>query len=221
MGICFNIHPRETLYLFESLIKPILLYGSDFWGCLPLPKNNPIEKLHLMFCKHILGVYKTTTTEGVLLELGKLPLSLFAQKAAVKNWERIRKGKCNPLLFLSYKCAIKDATEGNCMWLSNIRKTLENNGMLYSFLNQYKNKPLFVHKKLFQILSDQFHQNAFEAIKNENSKLRTYAIFKTEIGIEGYLSEIKDYKLRTQVAKLRLSNHTLLIETGRHKKIPK
>ena len=39
--------------------------------------------------------------------------------------------------------------------------------------------------------------------------------------IESYLSDIKDYKLRTQLTKLRLSNHTLLIETGRHKKIPK
>ena len=221
MGLCFNIHPRETLHLFDSLIKPILLYGSDFWGCLPLPKHNPVEKVHLMFCKHLLGVHKNTTTEGVLLELGKIPLSLFAQKAAVKNWERIRKGKCSPLLSLSFKCASKDTVEGKCTWLSNIRKTLETNGMLCFFLNQYENKPLCVNKKIFQTLSDQFHQNAFEKIKNENSKLRTYATFKTEIGIESYLLDIKDYKLRTQLTKLRLSNHTLLIETGRHKKLPK
>ena len=39
--------------------------------------------------------------------------------------------------------------------------------------------------------------------------------------MEGYLSEVKDFKVRAQVTKLRLSNHTLAIETGRHKKIPK
>ena len=38
---------------------------------------------------------------------------------------------------------------------------------------------------------------------------------------EGYLSEIKDYKMRTHVTKLGLSNHILQFETGRHKKIPK
>ena len=60
----------------------------------------------------------------------------------------------------------------------------------------------------------------FEKIKYEIYKLKVYATFKTEIGIESYLSDIKDYKLRTQVTKLRLSNHMLLIGTERHK-IPK
>ena len=78
MGISFHTYPQESLLLFDSLIKPILLYGSDFWGCLPAPKNNPIEKMQLMFCKHMLGVHKNTTTEGVLFELGRLPLQLFA-----------------------------------------------------------------------------------------------------------------------------------------------
>ena len=220
MGIGFNTHPQETLYLFDTLVKPILLYGSDFWGCLPLPKNNPIENLHLMFCKHLLGVHKATTTNGVLLELGRVPLVLFAQKAAVKNWERIRKSKCNPLLDLSYKCAITDNV-GGCFWLLNIQKTLERNGLLNFFLNQYMDKPSFINKRLFRVLSDQFHQNAFECIGYENSKLRTYAIFKTEVGIEKYLTHIKNFNYRNQVTKLRLSNHSLRIETGRRNKIPR
>ena len=66
LGICFKSYPTDTAQLFDTLVKPILLYGSDFWGCLSLPENNPIENLHLMFCKH-LGVQKHTTTDGVLL----------------------------------------------------------------------------------------------------------------------------------------------------------
>ena len=221
MGVCFHTHPRETLHLFDSLIKPILLYGSDFWGCLPLPKNNPIENVHHMFCKHLLGIHKSTTTEGDLLELGRLPLTLFAQKASIKNWERIRKNKCNFLLSLSYKSAVNDTMIGNCLWLSNIKGTLARNGMQNLFLNPHENQPMFIHKKIFRTLSDQFHQNAFESINRENSKLRSYATFKTEIGIERYLTEIKDHKIRSQVTKLRLSNHNLAIETGRHKNIPK
>ena len=88
MGNCFYTYLEETIKLFDSIIKPILLYASDFWGCLTLPKNNPIENMHLMFFKHVLGVHKTTATNGVLLELGRVPLCLFAQRAAVKNWER-------------------------------------------------------------------------------------------------------------------------------------
>ena len=52
------------------MVKTILIYASDFWGCLKLPKNNPIERLHNMFCKQLLGVQKQTNTVGILLELG-------------------------------------------------------------------------------------------------------------------------------------------------------
>lgn len=95
------------------------------------------------------------------------------------------------------------------------------NGMLSFFINAYDDKPLFINKRIFQTLSDEFHQNAFETIKEGNSKLRTYAIFKKKIGPETYLSQIKKPTIRTQLSKFRLSNHALMIETGRHNKIPK
>ena len=44
--------------IFDTMIKPILLYSSDFRGCLKLPKENPINILHIMFCKQILGFQK-------------------------------------------------------------------------------------------------------------------------------------------------------------------
>lgn len=65
-----------TITLVDAMIKPILLYNSDFWGYMKLPKHNPIENLHMMICKQLLGVHKNTTNIGVLLELGRLPLSL-------------------------------------------------------------------------------------------------------------------------------------------------
>ena len=64
-----------------------------------------------------------------------------------------------------------------------------------------------------------FIKNTFEAIRGENSKLKTYSVLKTEIGLETYLTDIKNIKHRCVMAKLRLSNHPLLIETGRHSKI--
>ena len=71
LGKHFNTHIEDVLKLFDSIIKPILLYSSDFWECLNLPKNNPIENLHFTFCKHLLGVQRGTTNVGVLLELCK------------------------------------------------------------------------------------------------------------------------------------------------------
>ena len=51
LGVCFKDYLDDTISLFDALIKPILLYGSDFWGCLKGPKNNPIENLHMQFCR--------------------------------------------------------------------------------------------------------------------------------------------------------------------------
>ena len=55
----------------------------------------------------------------------------------------------------------------------------------------------------------------------ETSKLRTYALFKHVTGCEKYLIYTKNVTARTLVTKFRLSNHGLMIETGRYNGIPK
>ena len=52
-----------------------------------------------------------------------------------------------------------------------------------------------------------------------NSKLRTYKMFKNKFAMKDYLINLHDFESRKIVAKFRCSNHTLMIETGRHKKI--
>ena len=79
-GVLFQKHPLVSIKLFKALIKPILLYGSDFWGILKLPKNNPIEVLQQSFYKQLLRVQKQTTNVGVLLEVGEVPLDIYAKK---------------------------------------------------------------------------------------------------------------------------------------------
>ena len=85
LGISFNQDVMTTLTLVDAMIKHILLYNSDFWGCMKLPKNNPIENLHMLICKQLLGVHRSTTNIGVLLELGRIPLEIYAVKLAVKK----------------------------------------------------------------------------------------------------------------------------------------
>ena len=45
MGKLFNKSIRDNLRIFDYMVKPILLYASDFWGCQKLPVNNPIDRL--------------------------------------------------------------------------------------------------------------------------------------------------------------------------------
>ena len=53
--ICnINIPIDLQLKLFDALVYPILTYSADIWG---FENKNIIEKIHLQFCKKILGVF--------------------------------------------------------------------------------------------------------------------------------------------------------------------
>ena len=52
--------------------------------------------------------------------------------------------------------------------------------------------------------------------RHGNNKLRTYCLIKSEYRIEAYLTSIANRANRKVLAKLRCSNHPLLIEVGRH-----
>ena len=215
MGEYFNTYPDTTMYLFDALIKPIILYMSDFWGCLPMRKNNSIDITQNKFLKQLLGVQIQTPTFGILLETGSVPLSLFAQKYCIKNWERIAiQKKSNILVQISYINSLRE----NLLWPNSIQHCLSINGMQNLFNN---NNQVKVNNVYFTRVVDIFHQNAFANNRREDSKLRTYSYLKTDIGKESYLEKIKNTKNRIMFTKFRLSNHTLMIEKGRHQNIDK
>ena len=208
LGVHFKDHIFDSIHLFDTLVKPILLYACDFWGCLKLPLNNPIENLYMQVCRQLLGVGKKTTNIGVLLELGRTPLTLDAQKIAMKNWERIKNRRANQLLIRSYE----NAKEESLVWVTNIRHALEKIGMYNLFVDNSSGK---THAEFYKRVKDIFNQDSLSTINKDTSKLRMYALMKERIGMEDYLTDIHNVKLRCKLTKYRLSNHQLRIETGR------
>ena len=214
LGEYFRKDINTTVYLFDMLVKPILLYGSDYWGCLKLPRNNPIENLYIKFCKDLLGVQKQTTNAGVLLELGKWPLSIHARKNCIKNWERIGvHKKANILTQASYEWALHNGAG----WANTVKEYLSQIGLMGVFLNNESQKS--ANFQVFCREKDIFHQTEFHKMQQDTAKLRTFSKIKTEIGIENYLMNVHNITDRISLSKLRLSNHRLMIEVGRHKKI--
>ena len=57
--------------LFNSLVRPILTYGSEIWGynCV-----NIIESLHLEFCKYVLHMKKEHTQLFRIWRIGTIPV---------------------------------------------------------------------------------------------------------------------------------------------------
>ena len=126
LGEHFRKDIVTTLYLFDSLVKPILLYASDYWECLKLPRNNPIENLHMKFCKDVLGVQRQTTNVGVLLELERIPLCVYAKKNCIKNWDRIAvQEKSNKISKTSHDWVAKN----NIGWAHSIKEYFSHIGL--------------------------------------------------------------------------------------------
>ena len=212
LGISFRNHVPTTLYLFDSLIKPIILYASDFWATLNLPQNNPVEVFHRKFCKQLLGVHTQTTNLAVYLELGRLPLELYGKKNAAKNWDRIYLKQTGNELLLS------SCNEPENTWISSVKKTFEKVGMLDVFLNENPSPTTTTFCALFDREKDIFTQTAFEALKSM-SKMKTYKFLKQSWKVEDYLLRTGNVSDRTALTKLRLSDHSLAIEKGRHENI--
>ena len=213
LGDSFRKDIRITLKLFKALVQPILLYMADFWGCLPMPKNNPIEVMQNKFLKQLLGVQTQTSTIGILLETGEIPISCHGKQSCVKNWARITRNLCNGIL----KKSISNSTSKDLKWTSKIRENLAAIGLFSLFLttssSTSKTDNIFIQR-----ITDIFHQKSLAEIRDPEGKLRTYSKLKTESGFENYLVDVTSITDRTNLTKLRLSNHVLMIEKGRHVK---
>ena len=62
---------NTTQFQKNSYVSSILNYGCEVWGS---HKAHDVEKVHLDFCKNILGVTRRTNNVMVYIETGRLPL---------------------------------------------------------------------------------------------------------------------------------------------------
>ena len=81
------------------------------------------------------------------------------------------------------------------------------------------------HPSLKTRLFKLFEKHAVDLIRGSdknvmNGKLRTFRLFKKSFSQEKYLLEIKNFKHRQAVTRIRISAHRMPVETGRSRKIP-
>ena len=134
--------------LFDSLIKPILLYGAPLWlPTLPIIKhisahtntdNNSSsqsntnslikkiagtkhEKLHLSFLKWALGVHRKASNIGSWGEAGRYPMVYQAIKLTTRYYERVSKLSSSSLVH----AALQEQKKMNLPWYTSIKRILE------------------------------------------------------------------------------------------------
>ena len=120
---------KTKLALFDSLVTPIILYGAEVWGIYDIKK---IDRIHIKFCKAILGVKQQTLNNAVYGELGRYPLSVISKERSFKFWIHILKQKdTNSQVFNVYQYMLNRITSNpqTKSWASLIKSKLGNLGL--------------------------------------------------------------------------------------------
>ena len=90
-GRTLNLSVECQLEVFDKMIKPILLYGSDIWG---FSKNiDSLEKIQLRFCKLLLKLKSSTPKYMIYGELGRFHIEIDIKIRMVSFWPILLLGK--------------------------------------------------------------------------------------------------------------------------------
>ena len=212
-----NLSPKVALGLFNTLVKPIALYGCEVWGpslcansiakTLSHFESLPTEKVQLSFARFILGVNRHTTTAAVRGELGLFPIALSAMKCLSSYKGHIMQAEDDTLL----------ASARNSLSISNVQSTNQSNWWApverhFSEMgDQGENSNLFL-----SYYENEYRLKWQTAMQTNEGKLRSYALFKHNFAYENYLDIVSNIKHRNALTRLRTSSHNLMIETGRY-----
>ena len=203
---CFNI--ETNCEIFDTYVHSILSYASEVWG---FHKGQSIEKVHLDFCKNLLGVSKNVCNDLVYCELGRFPLILKRKLKIFKYWLKVRE---------SENCILKSCYDERCelndTWIISIKNELRQLGLEYLWESQVI--PHCTFKIFEQRLYDVTKQNMIAHISN-SSKGFLYQHLIDNITIQFYLRKSIENKFTKFITRFRISAHNLGIEKGRHRNL--
>ena len=92
---------RTSLTLFDSLVKPILEYGSEIWGT--SGSLDCLEKVQLHFIKTVLGVKLNTSSLMCYSECGRFPMQLSIFCKIIKYLVNLNLKNENTIVSKAYK----------------------------------------------------------------------------------------------------------------------
>ena len=128
-----NIKPRHKLELFDKLVTPILNYGSEVWG---FSQAKQIERIHMLFCKQLLGVKTSTQNDFIYGELGRTNYYARRIYIIIKFWFKVLFAEDRKYISQIYRVMLRDMTDRQNVqnWASLVRNTLANLGFYHVWL---------------------------------------------------------------------------------------
>ena len=201
------------LELFETLVLPILLYGSEIWG---LESNSQdVEMFQCRYYKRLLHVSKFTANCMTYGEVGKHSIKKLIESRMLNFWIRIIVSKTSKLSHTVYDILkiMFDLEIYRNPWLVKIKNTLDKLGLSYLWFDNQSINPRWFKATIKTRLDDVYSQN-WHAEMFSNSLCLNYRIFKENCSCELSLLKLP-FKYRITLTKFRCGNHRLPIASGR------
>ena len=207
-----NVTPKHILELFDKLISPILNYGAEIWG---FCKANQIERVHMQFCKRLLGVKISTQNNFIYGELGRLNYQTQRYLIIIKYWLKIVNSEEHKLIRKVYNVLLHDIERNDRIinWVSLVKRLLNHMGFAEVWMQQNVGNHHMFLLVFKQRLRDTFIQN-WGAEINNSSRARFFKSFSS-FNFQSYLDIISVKKFRVALSRLRVSSHRLEVEAGR------
>ena len=192
-----------VLDLFDKMILPILLYGSEIWGYENL---DSIEVFYRTFLKYILRLNKQTTNCMVYGEAGRKPLSIAIKSRMICFWHKTITGPSNKLSakLLNLLNNLHEQNQHTSPWLKNIEQILNTSGMGYVWLDPTLVNHNVLKKEIEQRLSDIYTQE-WQSQVNTMRSCTIYRSIKPYFKQEKYLM-LPNIADRINICKFRCRN---------------
>jgi hypothetical protein len=201
----FNIETKCSV--FDTYVNSILCYAAEIWG---FHKALDVEKVHISFCKNVLGVKTSTSNNLVYYELGRLPLRYVRKIRIIKFWLKL-KSTDNCILRACYQEMISNKDD----WIVEIQSELENIGLGYMFENYINMTDNCIIGIIKCRLRDIYTQSMMTDISN-SSKGLLFQHLVDNFTLQNYLCKPINPLYRKYISRFRMSSHKLRIEQGRY-----
>ena len=224
----FNFPFRKSIQLFGTYVEPILFYNSENQSALTdkqidkckrskthiydIAIKSPITTTQLKFMKFVMGVGKHCPNMVVFGESATLPLQIKAYIHMLNFWNRVKEMENQTLVKMAYK--------ENLAMNTNWCKTIQVLNSSFNLHSKHINPKIFPNVMKKKITSDfiKYWKNRISNPEMEK-KLSLYSDIKQKFDIEPYMN--LPFRDRQIISKIVGSSHTLQIETGRHRDIPR
>ena len=197
-----HLHDLELEVLtniFDTQVKPILLYGAEVWGM--CNDTSVIENVHLNALKRSLNVPFITPNALVYGDTGRHELYIRSTICSIRYWLKILKMNDSRYVKKVYNMMLNRSTANS--WTNQIKDVLYNLNLSEYWENQLveneRNSLHIVESKLIEISDNKW--SACIARSNRYSVYRTFKLYRFK---EDYLKIIHTRKLRKLVTCFRL-----------------